>query len=251
MDTAKQQNVSALDAEAYDEQWAVIDDFIAHNPGARHRRRIAFSLIHSVAPQTILDVGCGNGELLMSMKETFPYATFSGVDISPHVIKKNASRFQDITFDVLNLELQSLSSQFDLVVCSEVIEHLNDRPKALENLASMVKPGGHLLLTAPTGKIYATERRWGHTTHPTVSELKAFAKRSNLNIRHLSNWGFPFYSGLKAVTNINPEWSLKEFGNGAYSHNKKLLCKFLYFVNFANLNNSPWGCQLFALLQKP
>jgi len=241
---------AALDGEAYDNQWKVIDDFILHHPGARHRRRILFNLIEQTNARNLLDVGCGNGELISLIKSRFGGIELAGVDLSPEVVGRNRARYPSVKFDVLNIETSSLASQFDLVVSSEVIEHLNDRPKALTNMAAMVRPGGHLLLSSPSGKLFETERRWGHTTHPTSSELRNFANNSGLKIKFLANWGFPFYYGLKFATNFNADWSMKNFGNGSYTKRQKILCDLLYRVNFLNLRNSPWGCQLFCLLMK-
>ena len=97
----------ALAAEAYDEQWKVIDDFILHHPGARHRRRLVFSLIHRTPAGTLLDVGCGNGELLSMISKEFPDRKLSGADLSPEVISKNAQRFPTIDFTVLDIEKES------------------------------------------------------------------------------------------------------------------------------------------------
>jgi hypothetical protein len=118
-------------------------------------------------------------------------------------------------------------------------------------MAEMVHPGGNLLISAPAGRVFETERRWGHTTHPTIGELTKFANASGLRIEYLANWGFPFYYALKFATNLNADWAMSSFGNGAYSGAQRALCDVLYRFNFLNLPSSPWGCQLFCLLRKP
>jgi len=240
----------ALDGKAYDWQWARIDDFILYHPGARHRRRIIFNLINRTKANNLLDVGCGNGELISLIHGRFPTIQLHGVDLSPAVIEENRQRFPYCNFEVLDIESESLHRQYELVVTSEVIEHLNDRSTALKNMARMVRPGGHLLISSPAGRVFETERRWGHTTHPTARELSEFASTSGLRIEYLANWGFPVYYALKFATNINADWAMNRFGNGAYSNMQRALCDFLYKANFLNLPNSAWGCQLFCLLRK-
>ena len=242
--------VKALDAESYDEQWRKIDDFILYHPGARHRRRLIFAAIEELKPTSICDVGCGNAELLSLIHRRFPNITLYGADLSPEVVRKNQERNPSMKFEVLNLEEGHFEAQCDLVICSEVVEHLNDRAPAIQNLLKAVKPGGCLLITAPAGKIFETERRWGHTTHPTAEELRSHARNNECELVQLANWGFPFYYALKYATNVNPDVAMEAFGSGGYSWPQRILCHVLYYLNFCNLPNSPWGCQLVSLFRK-
>ena len=50
---------------------------------------------------------------------------------------------------------------FDLVVCSETLEHIADWRDALANLTAMTEP--LLLITVPTGKVRPVDRLMGHT----------------------------------------------------------------------------------------
>jgi SAM-dependent methyltransferase len=240
----------ALNAESYDEQWRRVDDFILYHPGARHRRRLIYDIISQLNPSSICDVGCGNGAMLSLIRARYPGVALYGADLSPEVVKKNLQRYPSMRFEVLNLEEGHFEAQTDLVICSEVVEHLNDRAPAITNLLKAVKPGGHLLLTAPAGKIFETERRWGHTTHPTVDEFQHHAASNDCEIVRLFNWGFPFYLALKCATNINPNTAMEAFGSGEYSWTKRLLCQALYYVNYLNLSHSRKGCQLVCLLRK-
>jgi len=60
------------------------------------------------------------------------------------------------------------------------IEHLDDRRSAMRHLAAMVAKGGHFVLTCPTGKVQATERHFGHATHPTVDEIGRYVSEGEL-----------------------------------------------------------------------
>jgi len=40
-------------------------------------------------------------------------------------------------------------ASFDAILCSEVLEHIPDPPKALDEFSRLLKPGGKLILTAP------------------------------------------------------------------------------------------------------
>ncbi|MGE5755624.1 MAG: class I SAM-dependent methyltransferase [Planctomycetaceae bacterium] len=243
-------NARALSAAEYDLGWRDWSDFIRYNPGARHRRRQILALLRGILFNHLLDVGCGNGEMLGELRRHFPRASFTGVDLSPEVVERNRRRLPGIDFGVLDIAASALDRQFDAILCSEVVEHLEDRPRAFGHLAAMLAPGGHLLVTTPTGRMYETERRFGHTTHPTPAEIRDYAAAHGLRVVLLRNWGWPLYQALKWVTNVNPEWALRNFASGSYSPGAKLVSHALYWANFLNLPSAPGGCQLFALLRK-
>lgn len=236
----------------YDEHWGELGDFIRFNPGARHRRRRVAQMLRGLAFDSVLDVGCGPGEMLLWIKRAFPEVeAFCGVDIARETIDGNRVRIPWARFERLDIEREHVRQDFALVVCSEVIEHLRDRLAALRNLASMVKPGGHLLVTCPTGRVFATEVRFGHVTHPTVHELRTLGAEVGLDTLRYEHWGWPTYRITKMLTNLWPDWAMEQFGKGRYSIGKRLVSSGLYWLNFANLTNSATGCQLFWLYRKP
>jgi SAM-dependent methyltransferase len=168
-------------------------------------------------------------------------------------VEKNRKVLPRVPFHVLNIEKQSLHEAYDLVTCCEVVEHLDDRRIGFANLAKMLRPGGHLLITCPTGRVYPTERHFGHTSHPTLSEIRQHADVLGLEVVEARNWGFPVYRTLKWATNIDPAWALKNFASGRYSWASKTISSALHYLNFLNLPSSfsRGGCQLFVLLRKP
>lgn len=241
---------SALSAAEYNALWSGLSDFIRYNPGSRHRRRIMAAILGKLKFKNMLDIGCGKCDLaLMLYKKYGPGLDYTGVDLSPEVIKENKSRFTRAEFSAMNIEKERLEKKFDLIVCSEVLEHLNDRPVAFGNIVAMMEEGGHLIITVPTGKVFPTEIHFGHTTHPDLDEMRNLGDQNNLRLVRYVNWGFPFYRLLKIVTNIKPEFALRGFGEGNYSLLSKVISTMLYYFNFLNIN-SRFGCQLFILYKK-
>jgi len=236
----------------YNAHWDELGDFIRYNPGARHRRRLAGRMLKGLTFDSVLDVGCGPGEMLVWLKGAFPQAsTLWGVDVAAETIAANRERMPWARFEPLDIEHARISREFDLVVCSEVVEHLHDRPSALKHLAAMVKPGGHMLVTCPTGRMFPTEVTFGHVSHPTVDELRRLGGDVGLDTVRYEQWGWPIYAMTKRVTNIWPEWAMAQFGKGRYSMPKRLVSSALYMLNFANLANAASGCQLAWLYRKP
>ena len=240
----------ALPSGEYDRQWRVLSDYIRYHPGARHRRRIILELVQGLRFGSILDAGCGPGELIDLFQRELPGHELWGADFAPEVIEANRRRFPEAHFEVVDLQAGPLDRRFDLVVCSEVIEHLPDPAAAFAHLAAMVEPGGHLLVTCPTGKIHATEVHFGHLRHLDEPELLALGRENGLRVVRSRNWGFPLYAALKYATNVNAQWAIDNFAERDYSLAAKALSNALYWVNFLNVD-SRRGVSLFALFEQP
>lgn len=104
---------------------------------------------------TVIDAGCGNGWFAINCARRGHRTIGMGwSDRDLIVANERAMRFQTaVEFQVQDLrELGSradLVGQFDVVTCSEVIEHIIDDAALMVNLAGLLRPGGRLLLTAP------------------------------------------------------------------------------------------------------
>lgn len=114
---------------------------------ARFHSRIV-EVVRPLGVRTILDAGCGEGYLARHLLDNLPGVELSGVDISEQAIARARERCPEGEFQAATIEsLDALGRRFDLVICSEVLEHLDAPEKALETLASLAAP--HALLTVP------------------------------------------------------------------------------------------------------
>lgn len=241
--------------ETYDRIWGQLSDFIRYNPGARHRRRHVFELLERCrfgsARDSLLDVGCGNAELLRLVDARWPGKRLTGVDLSPAVVEENRRSLPHMEFQARNAEEDALPGGFDVVVCSEVIEHVADPAAVVSRLAGALVPGGHAVITCPTGRVWPTERHFGHVRHPARGDLEQWARAAGLVVEELWSWGFPMYALTKWAQNVDPERALKHFaGERPYGMPQIAVSTAVWAANFANLRSSPWGVQLFALLRK-
>jgi SAM-dependent methyltransferase len=101
----------------------------------------------------VLDAGCGTGEALnWLLDEVKPTGSVSGIDLSvAHVDAarlRAAPQIEIIVGDLLNAPLASAS--FDLVWCINTINHLRDPILGVNRLASLLRPGGRIVLGQST-----------------------------------------------------------------------------------------------------
>lgn len=100
--------------------------------------RAISSLIVQAKPKSVLEIGCGEGHVTNLILGT-DVSRVLATDISNELISENAARVKDprVTFLVQDLMRLSLQDEFDLVVCTEVLEHLDNPVRAIDILHSI------------------------------------------------------------------------------------------------------------------
>lgn len=94
----------------------------------------------------LLDFGAGRGELLSRLYAAGGYTSLAGADLSarPADLPAAIAWHQQDLNDPLEV-----APSFDVVVCSETIEHLENPRLTMRTLHALLKPGGLLVLTTP------------------------------------------------------------------------------------------------------
>jgi ubiquinone/menaquinone biosynthesis C-methylase UbiE len=95
----------------------------------------------------ILDVGCGDGVLSEFIKKRNNYI---GMDISKSLIKRAKKRYKGFNFmvaDAANIPFKN--NTFDIVVCSEVLEHTLSPKKIIKELWRVLKENGMAIISIP------------------------------------------------------------------------------------------------------
>lgn len=125
-------------------------------------------------PLRIVEVGCGRGWLSKLLSE---YGAVLGSEPVGDVINHAKGMFPEQEFFTGSAELLQfigLKEFFDLLVCSEVIEHVPYAYKEgfVAGLAGLVRPGGYLILTTPRADIYPEwSEKYGKPPQPTEDWL--------------------------------------------------------------------------------
>lgn len=206
----------------------------------------------------IVDVGCGDGSLLKLLRRLMPDARACGFDISQTAILGNKGKFADVHFVVadagtdfrLNNEVSSFEGKFDVVVSSEVIEHVEDDFIFVRNLTFLAKPGGLILITTQSGPRYQMDNEiLGHLRHYPPDALHHLLNRFGLSEISVSRSGFPwlniqkklvdvFFKQIRGSIQKQPDLNLV----------KKLILKVLFFIY--RLSIPGCGPQLTATARK-
>ena len=112
---------------------------------------IDFSKIKKNTCHKVLDVGCGDGRHLQVASQ-FGYTQLYGIDLDEKSLEKAQTRLkhQKPTLSVGNIQsLAFPQNSFEIVICSEVLEHVDDVEKSLKNLYKVTKKGGVCAISVP------------------------------------------------------------------------------------------------------
>jgi len=131
---------------------------LAFQPSAVARMRFVRRAVESVATRkaVVADLGCGSGAMLCEVLRLRPTWTGYGLDISEVAInyarrlaahKAVAERTQFQAGCLMNLPFASGS--LNIVIASEVVEHVPHPERCFEELSRVLAPGGVLLVTVP------------------------------------------------------------------------------------------------------
>jgi SAM-dependent methyltransferase len=116
----------------------------------RQARMLARVLRDVPRPALIVDVGCGDGLATSITAELNPGNRFVGIDWSADALRQaKAYGLIRVRGSVDGAGLPVASDTVDIVIMSELIEHLIDTDAAIEEAWRVLKPGGTLLLSTP------------------------------------------------------------------------------------------------------
>jgi 2-polyprenyl-3-methyl-5-hydroxy-6-metoxy-1,4-benzoquinol methylase len=100
-------------------------------------------------------------------------------------------------FWVIDVAREALNKKCDLVICSEVLEHIVDDTAAIRNLRQMT--GKYLLISTPQGKMREFEKEVGHVRNYARGELVRKLEETGFVVVSVIEWGslsIPLYIGI-------------------------------------------------------
>ncbi|MEZ2218592.1 class I SAM-dependent methyltransferase [Rhizobium sp. RCC_161_2] len=83
---------------------------------------------------SLCEVGCGTGEILLNLSRAFPKVQFAGYEISPHAYQRAKTKEKsNVSFHLANV-VEEKDSHYDVVVIADVIEHVEDYISFIKDL---------------------------------------------------------------------------------------------------------------------
>ena len=108
----------------------------------------------------VLDFGGGNGVLAPTLSRR--YRSVTCVDLQPQMLRRvvDGQRLQNVTIREEELSAAKLEEEsFDTIIAADVLEHIPDFMPIVRELRRVLKPGGELLVSAPSENLlYAVAR---------------------------------------------------------------------------------------------
>ncbi len=147
------------------------------------------------AAGAFIEVGCGTGHLLKMIDDTNRFTSIKGCDFSKEaVIISEGENFETFQFDLAEGD-PAKYGQFDVVVCSEVLEHIEDDAIATVNLNKLLSDGGLLIISVPFGMKNWTKHDdyAGHVRRYEENELEEKLESAGFKIESKEVWGAFFY----------------------------------------------------------
>jgi 2-polyprenyl-3-methyl-5-hydroxy-6-metoxy-1,4-benzoquinol methylase len=158
-----------------------------------------FFLAHVRPGDRVLDVGCGKGELAHDLASRGG-AAVTGIDVSQPSLQFGRARFPDVEFVEADVLTWKPPHDYDVVVLSNVLEHIGPRVELLRRLRESVRPRRFLL------RVPSEERDWlvplrkelglphfsdpTHETEYTVDQLRSELREAHLAAEELlQRWG--------------------------------------------------------------
>jgi len=200
----------------------------------------------------ILDVGTSTGTNLRLLKG-MGFTSYRGLDSSPDAIcwcdEKGLG-----TVDLGTIyAIPHLDSTFDLILATDIIEHLDDDVAALTELKRVLKPGGTILLTVP-----AFPCLWGlqdevahHKRRYRIRDLRERINRSKLSCRESYHFNFllflPIWLARRLIWLLDINLKSENQVN-TFSLNMMLKWVFLLDVALARLLRLPFGVSILAII---
>ena len=96
-------------------------------------------------PKKILDVGCGTGETLSFLQDTYPNTQLFGIDSSNKAISFSKKRGHKNIFKASALNLPFDDNYFDIVLFLDVLEHIGNDAKAISEAKRVLKKNGRII----------------------------------------------------------------------------------------------------------
>jgi ubiquinone/menaquinone biosynthesis C-methylase UbiE len=222
------------------------------------RRELVDALIHRLRlppNPVIVDVGCGTGATAALLRK---YGTVVGVDISRLALAWSQKRGLKNLLLAAAEQLPVASRSVDVIVATDILEHLDDDVAVLREFHRALKPGGYVVVTVPAYRILWSEHDLAlmHRRRYVAGVLAKRCRTAGFQIVRLTYalfFLFPLALAMRLFKRNpppgkEPEAQLPPFPlwlNRLLIRFQRIETALLAHLRF------PWGVSVVAVLRKP
>jgi SAM-dependent methyltransferase len=249
-------------ADDWDTHWRTYSDVASSNPAQIMRHELIVALLgdrqhRESSPRTrLLDIGCGQGDLLARARSRELADEYAGFELSESGVAISRAKLPGVSIVRVDLfaptpDAEPFRSWATAAVCSDVIEHVDDDVAFLRATRRYMAPGARLVVTVPSGPISEFDRHIGHRRHYSRERLRTALEEAGFTVDRLYRAGFPFFNlyrllviarGRKLITAVE-SGGLATGGRGI----ERLAMGAFRFLFRFNRPDSRFGWQLVAL----
>lgn len=122
------------------------------------RVRAVLKAVQSPPASSILEIGCGVGNVMEHLREVKRF----GVDLSFRMVARSRERLRNgiVVLQADGQKLPFSSRAFDGIVCTEVLEHVENPDLVLDEIRRVAKPQGRIVLSIPNEDLINRLKRW-------------------------------------------------------------------------------------------
>jgi ubiquinone/menaquinone biosynthesis C-methylase UbiE len=149
MESNQQESTRLASAKKYRQERRKHWDLVAQKKdsweslGVVYHKRLCRIYSHLVSPdQKVLEIGCGSGELLASLKPSVGV----GVDFSDKMIKRATQKYPDLRFMQTDAHQLELNDIFDIIILSDLVNDVWDVQRVFEGLRKVSTPKTRIIL---------------------------------------------------------------------------------------------------------
>ena len=220
------------------------------------RRRILLSLLQlNLSPERqfeVLDAGCGGGAIMESLR---CYGRVQGLEISEAALQHNREQGREVTLGSVE-QIPFTGDSFDLVLALDVIAHVQDDLRALEELLRVLRPGGSLLVTVPALRmLWSThDAANGHYRRYALGELRQRIETAGFEIvdaTYFNTLLFPAILAIRVLGRLRAKRSTSDVAEVPQPLNTLLEKIFSLETRFVGRVRLPFGVSGLCFARKP
>jgi SAM-dependent methyltransferase len=244
----------------WDDHWAHYAAAASRNPAQRMRHDIIVKLLgqDSGPGRRVLDIGSGQGDLLVKLHQTQPGAELLGFELSASGVELSRRKLPAAKFVVADLfqppaELSAYAGWGTAAVCSEVLEHVDSPVDFLKAARAYLADQARLIVTVPGGPMSAFDRHIGHRQHFTRQSISRCLEEAGFAVERVYLSGFPFFNLYRCVVIARGESLADDVTAGERGFTARLADGVMAVFRLLfrlNLPNSPFGWQVVAIARK-